>query len=510
VRYYNVELLDSLPFPPFGYEERNGRLHLTVPDDLLRPLISHLVRKEEGELSNLYYVPSENRVMALVLVPRHGIVVLESELEGEGYPSLTPEVPSANWYEREMMEMSGIVPLDHPDPRPLHLHEWPRHVHPLSRSFDVATKVPLTGEAHHYRKVEGDGILEVPVGPVHAGVIEPGHFRFSTAGEPILNLEVRLGYVHRGVEKALEGCPPNRALRLVERISGDNGVAHALAFCQALEANGPVPERAQLLRCIYAEMERIYNHLGDIGGMATDVAFAVPAAEAAVLRERMLRLNVKLTGHRLLWGSVAIGGAARDLGDDKKDLLEGAMVDLGLAFEPLVDSLKTSPSFLDRVETTGTLTLPMAKDLRATGPVARASGWDRDTRRDFPYGAYGRLGFLVPVRREGDVLARLNVKVEEVRESISMVKQCLDHLREGQLRCEVPLPEGFGLGLVEAPRGELAHCVHLKEGRIIRYKVRDPSFCNWPTMERAVLGNIVPDFPLINKSYNLSYAGNDL
>lgn len=510
MRYYNVELLDSLPFPPFGFAERDGRLHLKVPDDLLRPLVSHMVRKKEGELSSLYYVAGENKVMALVLVPRHGIVVLESELEGEGYPSLTPEVPAANWYEREMMEMSGVVPLDHPDPRPLHLHEWPRNLHPLSPSFEKGVKVPFTGEAHRYRKVEGDGILEVPVGPVHAGVIEPGHFRFSTAGEPILNLEVRLGYVHRGVEKALEGCPLNRALRLVERISGDNGVAHALAFCQAVEAAAPVPERAQLLRCIYAEMERIYNHLGDIGGMATDVAFAVPAAEASVLRERMLRLNARLTGHRLLWGAVAIGGAARDLDQERKDLLEGAMVELGLAFEPLVDTLKGAPSFLDRAETTGVLTLPMAKDLRATGPVARASGWDRDTRRDFPYGAYGRLGFLVPVRREGDVLARLVVKVEEVRESISMVKQCLDHLRDGETRIEVSSPEGFSLGLVEAPRGELAHCVHFKEGRVVRYKVRDPSFCNWPTMERAVLGNIVPDFPLINKSYNLSYAGNDL
>jgi len=510
MRYYNVELLDSLPFPPFGYEERNGRLHLAVPDDLLRPLVSHLVRKEEGELSNLYYVPSDNKVMALVLVPRHGIVVLESELEGEGYPSLTAEVPAANWYEREMMEMSGITPLDHPDPRPLHLHEWPRHLHPLSSGFDKGAKVPFTGEAHHYRRVEGDGVLEVAVGPVHAGVIEPGHFRFSTAGEPILNLEVRLGYVHRGVERSLEGCALNRALRLVERISGDNGVAHALAFCQAVEMANPVPDRAQLLRCIYAELERIYNHLGDIGGMATDVAFAVPAAEASVLRERMLRLNANLTGHRLLWGSIAIGGAARDLDEERRDLLEGAMVDLGLAFEPMVDSLLGSPSFLDRVETTGTLALPMAKDLRATGPVARASGWDRDTRRDFPYGAYGRLGFLVPVRREGDVLARLTVKVEEVRESISMVKQCLDHLREGALRSEMPSPDGFGLGLVEAPRGELVHCVHFREGNMVRYKVRDPSFCNWPTMERAVLGNIVPDFPLINKSYNLSYAGNDL
>ncbi len=186
------------------------------------------------------------------------------------------------------------------------------------------------------------------------------------------------------------------------------------------------------------------------------------------------------------------------------------MVERGLAFEPLVDTLKRAPSFLDRAETTGVLTLPMAKDLRATGPVARASGWDRDPRRAFPNGANGRLGFQVPVPREGDVLARLMVKVEEVRESISMVKQCLDHLRDGEARSEVPSPDGFSLGLVEAPRGELAHCVHFKDGRIMRYKVRDPSFCNWPTMERAVLGNIVPDFPLINKSYNLSYAGNDL
>ncbi len=203
--------------------------------------------------------------------------MLESELEGEGYPSLTPEVPAANWYEREMMEMCGVVPLDHPDPRPLHLHEWPRQLHPLSPSFERGAKVPFTGEAHHFRKVEGDGILEVPVGPVHAGVIEPGHFRFSTAGEPILNLEVRLGYVHRGVERSLEGCSLDRALRLVERISGDNGVAHALAFCQAVEMDAPVPERAQLLRCIYAEMDASTTHLGDIGGMATDVAFAVPA-----------------------------------------------------------------------------------------------------------------------------------------------------------------------------------------------------------------------------------------
>jgi Ni,Fe-hydrogenase III large subunit len=409
-----------------------------------------------------------------------------------------------------MLEMSGVVPLDHPDPRGLHLHDWPKHEHPLSPSFPKARKVPRTGEQFHYRKVEGEGVLEVPVGPVHAGVIEPGHFRFSTAGEPILNLEIRLGYVHRGVEKELEGCSLPRALRLIERISGDNGVAHSLAFCQAVEMGMAVPERAKLLRCIYAEMERIYNHLGDIGGMATDVAFAVPAADATVLRERMLQLNQRLCGSRLLWGTMAIGGVAKDLDHHAADVLERSMVDLGLDLEPIERTLGNSPSFLDRVETTGVLSLQMAKDLRATGPVARAAGWDRDARRDFPYAAYPHLSFLVPVHREGDVLARLKVKVEEVKESISLIKQCLDHLHIGELKVAVPVPHGFGLGMVEAPRGELVHCVHFDQGKIVRYKVRDPSFCNWPTMERAVLGNIVPDFPLINKSYNLSYAGNDL
>ncbi len=509
MRHYHLELLDSLPFPALPAEEREGRLHINVPDELLRPLVSHLIKREGGELSSLYYHHQGGRVMALVLVPRHGVLVLECPLDGEGYPSLTRDVPSASWYEREMLEMSGVVPLDHPDPRPLHLHSWPRNEHPLSPDFPGGN-VPRTEELYRHRRVEGEGVLEIPVGPVHAGVIEPGHFRFSTAGEPILNLEVRLGYVHRGVERALQGCPLGRALRLTERISGDNGVAHSLAFCLAAEMSAEVPERAMLLRCIYSEMERIYNHLGDIGGMATDVAFAVPAAEAAILREMMLRLNQELTGHRLLWGTMALGGVARDLGPGQQDRLERAMVDLGLQMEPLVRSLESSPSFMDRAETTGVLTLTEAKDLRATGPVARASGWDRDTRRDFPYAAYPRLSFLVPVRREGDVLARLRVKVDEVRESISLIKQALDHLAEGELLAEVPAPHGFGLGLVESPRGELAHCVHFQDGRAVRYKVRDPSFCNWPSMERAVLGNIVPDFPLINKSYNLSYAGNDL
>ena len=510
MRHYYTELLDSLPFPPSSYEERNGRLHMVLPEDQVRPMLSFLVRKEDGELSNLYHLPSRNCIVALVVVPRHGMIVIEGELEGTTYPSLTIDVPAAHWYEREMMEMSGPVPLAHPNMRPLHLHDWPKGEHPLLPSFPLDRKAPRVEGTYHHRKVEGEGILEVPVGPVHAGVIEPGHFRFSTAGEPILNLEVRLGFVHRGVEKSLEGCPLPRALRMVERISGDNGASHSLAFCQAVENGAEVPERAKLLRCVYSEMERIYNHLGDIGGMATDVAFAVPAAAAVTLRERMLRLNQEITGHRLLWGTMVPGGVARDINEERSDRLQSALVDLALSFDPIEDTLFNSPSFLDRVETTGVLSLPQAKDLRATGPVARASGWDRDARRDFPYAAYDRMGFQVQVQREGDVLARLRVKIGELRESMSIVKQSLDMMEAGEIRTKVTAVDGMGLGLVEAPRGELVHCVHFREGSIVRYKVRDPSFCNWPTIEKAVLGNIVPDFPLINKSYNLSYAGNDL
>lgn len=475
-----------------------------------------ICHKHEATMLSLHAVDDRASLGAfslycLLFLRSEGTVLTLATKATDSFPSLTPSIYCANWYEREIQDMFGLRAIGHPDPRPLVLYDsWPKGLYPLRKDFDPRAQVPRVPSPYEFKKVEGDGVFEVPVGPVHAGVIEPGHFRFSIAGEPILHLEVRMGYVHRGVEKSLEGCPLPRALRLVERISGDSGVAHSLAFCQAVEMGTEVPERAKLLRCVYAEMERIYNHLGDIGGMATDVAFVVPAAECATLRERMLQLNMELTGHRLLWGTMVPGGVAKDIDAQGSNTLERAMIELGLALDPIVGTLNGSPSFMDRVETTGVLTLQAAKDLGATGPVARASGLGHDARRDLPYAAYPRLGFLVPVHREGDVLARLKVKVEEVRESISLVNQCLGHMREGELRVDLQAPHGFGLGLVEAPRGELVHCVHFQEGRIVRYKVRDPSFCNWPTLEKAVLGDIVPDFPLINKSYNLSYAGNDL
>jgi len=430
----------------------------------------------------------------------------------DSFPSMTPSVFYANWYEREVQDMFGLRAQGHPDPRPLILYDrWPEGTYPLRKDFDLRTDVPRTSSPYQFKTVEGDGVFEVPVGPVHAGVIEPGHFRFSIAGEPILNLEVRLGYVHRGVEKSLEGASPAQALRMVERVSGDNGLAHALAYCQAIESRSEVPLRARYTRCALAELERIYDHLGDIAGLALDTAFSVPAARIYALREMMLGLNRRLAGHRLLWGAVTLGGA-RDVFRGKNiDDVQNTLLSVGNELLETVRWMTETPSFMDRVETTGVVKEKVAKELRLVGPIARASGQSVDVRRDHPYEVYDRLSFRVPVEMDGDVQARMRVKVEELKESISLVMEALDRMPEGATSAKLnDLEDGMYVGMVEAPRGEVVHVLHVNDGKVTRHKVRDPSFCNWPAIEVAVLGDIVPDFPLINKSFSLSYAGNDL
>ncbi|NLX46644.1 MAG: hydrogenase large subunit [Euryarchaeota archaeon] len=439
------------------------------------------------------------------------LLMLSGETDGS-FTSLTPQIYHANWYEREVMDMFGLVATGHPDPRPLVLHDgWYKGSHPLRKHIGCDDGLAPERRRYEFNVLKGDGVFEVPVGPVHAGVIEPGHFRFSAAGESILNLEVRLGYVHRGVEKCLEGAPPGRALRMTERISGDNGVAHSLAFCQAYEAGHDVPPRAQYARCILAELERVYNHLGDIAGLALDTAFAVPAADIYALREVMLGLNARITGHRMLWGAVTLGGTRDLLSEADVDDVQGTLMKVGNELRTSVERMRSSPSFMDRVDTTGIVEEKVARDLRVVGPIGRASGQDLDVRRDHPYEAYSKLNFRVPLFREGDVSARMNVRVQEVDESISLVMEALDRMPSGGGSSRPGPPrDGVHVGLVEAPSGELVHIIHTEGGKVVRHKVRDPSFCNWPAIQEAVLGDIVPDFPLINKSFSLSYAGNDL
>jgi Ni,Fe-hydrogenase III large subunit/Ni,Fe-hydrogenase III component G len=433
------------------------------------------------------------------------------------FPSIATKHPSANWFEREAMDLFGLSPQGHPNPGRVALHDdWPEGVFALRKDFAHDTVVGrVAGDLHPFRPVSGEGVFQVPVGPVHAGVIEPGHFRFGVAGEPVLYLQMRLFYVHKGIEKRFERLPWRHGLFLAESISGDTAVGHALAFAHAIErlAAVDVPARAKALRVILLELERVYNHVADIGALATDVAFTVPASQAQAMREGLLRLHERLFGTRLLRGTIALGGVKADLPDPARRELQAHLGSLEREFDHLVTTLIDAGTFTDRVDATGVLTHQAARDLGIVGVPARASQVDGDLRRDLPHDAYDGLQFEVPIEDGGDVRARLMVRAREVEQSFRIVRQVLAALPATELCAPLPaeLPaESSALGWVEAWRGPVLHYVATGEGgRITRVKINDPSFLNWPGVIQAVPGNIVPDFPVINKSFNLSYSGND-
>ncbi|MCX9013056.1 MAG: NADH-quinone oxidoreductase subunit C [Candidatus Methanoperedens sp.] len=500
---------------------RRNEAYLTIKQDanvkvcdylyhhLSAPLVSMFAadeRKKDGHFK-VNYVFSFDREDAFV------ILKINIDEKTPQYRSITSRIPAANWYEREIRDMFGLIPQGHPDPRRLvHFEDFPEGLHPLRKDFDIRIKPERVKGEYIYRRVEGEGVYEIPVGPVHAGVIEPGHFRFSVAGEPILNLEIRHFYTHKGVEKLFENISLDKAVFLAERVSGDNSVAHAAAFCQAVEkiAGIDIPPRAKYTRTVLLELERLYNHLGDIAGIATDVAFAFGAAQANRLKEDIMQLNESVTGSRMLRGMNTIGGVRRDIGD-KRDKILLKLSAFQHEFRKLMELLMETPSVVDRIETTGHIYNDIAKELHIVGVAGRASGIDRDARRDHPYAAYPELNFKVQVQNSGDVYARTKVRADEVCESVSIIEQALWHLPDGDIKTDIKeIPDGCAIGCTEAPRGETIYWVRTEGNRIERCKVRDPSFCNWLAIEYAVLDNIVPDFPIINKSLSLSYSGNDM
>jgi Ni,Fe-hydrogenase III large subunit/Ni,Fe-hydrogenase III component G len=419
----------------------------------------------------------------------------------------------ASLFEREIHDLFGIVPLNHPDPRPLVRHAfWPEDYFPLRKDAEPRD-FRDDGRPFPFTEVGGEGVYEIPVGPVHAGVIEPGHFRFSVVGETIIDMKARLYWTHKGTEKLFEGREPAEGLELAERVSGDTSVGHALAFCQALEsaAGMTVPDRARYVRVVLLELERLYNHVGDFGAIANDTGFAVAHSHAFRIRERLLRLNKRVTGHRLLRGGVIPGGVGMDLPPDL-DLVgevEAALRD----FDEIVALTLRNTLVMDRLEGTGRLTTRTARDHGVLGYVARASGIDADVRRDHPFAAYGALRFRVPVFETGDVKARATERVEETRESVGLIRQAVEGLPPGPLQATLPpLPAWEpAFGMVEGWRGAILHWVMADDGgRLHRVKIVDPSFLNWRPLSYALLKNIVPDFPLCNKSFNQSYSGNDL
>jgi len=465
--------------------------------------------KVQSPAFHLYYV--------FALDAAHGFLVLRVPLpDGQlQFTSLTNALPAVNWQEREIQDLFGLKLEGHPNPRRCALHDdWPE-VFPLRKDFDLKTTLPpFTGERHKFRQVEGEGVFQVPVGPVHAGTIEPGHFLFSVAGEPVLYLQIRLFYTHKGTEKLFENIPVAHGVRLAESISGDSSFAHATAFCHAVErlANVQAPARARVLRTVCLELERLYNHIADIGAIATDVAFVVANAHAMRLKERVLRLNEHLTGNRLLRGMACLGGVRFDWDAVQLNALREFVSGLRPEFESLVELIRASSSTRDRLEGTGVLKPKIASDLGVVGIAGRASVFDHDLRRDFPHAAYDTVHFTVPVFQEGDVQRRMRVRMEEVGQSLEIIEQLIIRLPEGPVQMKVPaLPAGgAALGYVEGWRGEIFHWIRAAgPDRLGRCKVKDPSLQNWPAMSEAILGNIIPDFPVVNKSFNLSYSGTD-
>jgi len=449
------------------------------------------------------------------------LFVLRTEIHAEKneFLSISGEVPAAALYEREIQDFFGLVPVGHPDPKPLVFHEnWPEGCFPLRKEFEKSFRPSFADREIGFARVEGEGIYEIPVGPVHAGIIEPGHFRFSVAGEPIINLEARLGYVHKGIEKLCEGESIEKGLHFSERISGDESFSHSLAYCQAVEkiAGISVPYKAQLTRVFFAELERLVSHLGDLGGVCLDAAYGFATFQYRMLRGWSYRIAAETCGMRFLRSVNQPGGV-------RKDFLKGREASVLLQLEKIrkelsetTDLVRSNTLYADRIENTGILKQQTAKDLNAVGPGGRGSGVECDVRKHFPYCSYDKLDFETIKKKNGDISSRLQVKSLECMESLKLMETVLHELRdlpEGNIREEIGiLPAyGFAFGMNEGAKGENIHWLMAGENNtIFRYKVRTPSFCNWPALCHAVRGNLVPDFPLINKSFNLSYAGNDL
>lgn len=434
-------------------------------------------------------------------------------------PSHTPYYPAANRPERHIQDMFGIAFSDHPDTRRWTRHRaWKNSQYPLRKDFPVAgTPAAQTppGDTYKFLFAHGAGVYEIPVGPVHAGIIEPGHFRFQAVGEHILNLEERLGYVHKGIEKIAEGRDPEALARLAGRVSGDSTVAHAWAACMAMEsaAGVVIPERAAFLRALMSERERVANHLGDVGAICNDVAFSFAFYQFGRLREDWQRLSRDGFGHRFMMDGIVPGGVAVEPGAATIEALRAQCHIVRHELDKLVTIQNQLPSLEDRLATTGYLSPEFAASLGCQGYVGRASGVDYDLRRDAPYAPYDRLKVKVPCYHYGDVAARLRVRVEEIRESLTIIEALLNGLPAGAIRTawRPPTEGAEGLGLVEGFRGEILAYVRFgANNAIARYYPRDPSWLNWPALELLIHDNIVPDFPVCNKSVNGSYSGHDL
>lgn len=470
---------------------------------------------EEGaRISALFGQPVSDRGLRLWAVlsqdSRSRVLPLCTETASNSYPSLTPLCSQAHWFEREILEQWQLTPQGHPWLKPVRFHA-PYRQTGKGRS---AGKSPEIGAADFFQ-VEGDEVHEVAVGPVHAGIIEPGHFRFQCHGETVFHLEISLGYQHRGIEKRLAGGPDARTLHYMETLAGDSTIGHATAYCQAMEAlaGTQISARAQAIRGIALELERIANHAGDLGALAGDVGFLPTLSFCGRIRGDVLNMTGLICGNRFGRGLVRPGGVGFDI--DAKTAaallgrLDAAEKDLTVA----IQLLWNTSSVMARFEGTGRLGRETAEQIGLVGPAARACGLERDIRKDMPSGIFCFTQIPVSTWNTGDVLGRAHVRWLEIQRSIAFIRELVRHLPEGPLEAALPpLPaDSMTVSLVEGWRGEICHtAVTDGLGRFAAYKIVDPSFHNWFGLALALRNQQISDFPLCNKSFNLSYCGHDL
>jgi len=479
-------------------------------------MLRNWLHKDGGRLGLITSIDGD-QLVTLVLATKSGgeNEIWQTPITEDHYPSITPTIPQCHWYERMVWDMFGLMPDGHPRLKHNLLHE------PYDPSFFPLRQKngPLFDMQHrhyHHLEVKGKGVYELPVGPIHAGIIEPGHFRFSCLGEVVVNLEIRLGYVHRGVEKRITEVPWSKARFVAEAAASDMIVANALAHATAIESCFELtpPERALALRTVALEIERAAMHIADIGGIAGDIGFLAVSSSMARLRGTALGMGELLTGSRFQKSFVKPGGVSRNPTEAVVSELKATATRLREELKPVLDMLMNNQVARERMQGVGVLSQKLANDFGVVGVAARASGIHYDSRLHFSHGLYPSLSPKLAVAQNGDVYSRTKVRTQELLDSLVTIEQILSTLTVGDHGLAIPkeLPmDSVGLGIVESHRGELIHLFFTdKNGRLKRYAIKDPSVNNWTALAIAVRNNLVSDFPLCNKSFSLSYSGHDL
>lgn len=491
--------------------------HLEIPIQGLKEKLDHDLSKTSEKRLGLLTSIDGGQIATLLLSPKDGTAeLLASPVENNSYHSLTPRHAQFHWFERALFDFFGIVPEGHPRFKHLLLHDQYEHnFFPLRRIALPPNFENSLAKRYEFLEVQGEGVYELPVGPIHAGIIEPGHFRFSCFGETIVNLEIRLGWLHRGVEKRLTEVPWQKAHFVAEAAASDTALANAFAHAIAIESmlQIKITERAQYLRSMALEIERLAIHIIDIGGIGTDIGLLGISSSMGRLRGKALALGDLLAGSRFLRGFIFPGGV-RSVDDRRLAEIKAGVITLRNELTPVIQMLSENQMAIERMKDIGKLSKSLAHEFGMVGIIARACGIDYDTRQYFNQGKFPELAPPATVVEGGDILARTNVRIGEVWATLDTIEKLADNCPSGNEKVTVPsdLPaNATGLGIVEATRGELIHLVFTdSDGKICRYAIKDPSFQNWTAISIAIRDNLIADFPLCNKSMALSYSGNDL